>query len=199
MLKNIIKVLFANIIVMLTSIINTLVIPKIMSIDGYDEYQTFMLFISYVGLMMFGFHGGLFIKYGGKRQEDIDIPQFKSEMSLIIISQSIMSIILCIFSFATKNALIFATSLCILTSNFVSCYKYLYQAWDKFTQYSVINVFQSIGFSGVVVILGIFCKPVDAKKVIITYILINAICFAIVLREYIRGCKGIKRNPLICC
>ena len=108
-----------------------------------------------------------------------------------------MSIILCIFSFATKNALIFATSLCILTSNFVSCYKYLYQAWDKFTQYSVINVFQSIGFSGVVVILGIFCKPVDAKKVIITYILINAICFVIVLREYIRGCKGIKRNPLI--
>lgn len=197
MLKNIIKVLFANIIVMLTSIINTLVIPKIMSIDGYAEYQTFMLFISYVGLMMFGFHGGLFIKYGGKRQEDIDIPQFKSEMSLIIISQSIMSIILCIFSFATKNALIFATSLCILTSNFVSCYKYLYQAWDKFTQYSVINVFQSIGFSGVVVILGIFCKPVDAKKVIITYILINAICFVIVLREYIRGCKGIKRNPLI--
>ena len=42
MIKNIFKVLISNILVMLASVVNTLVIPKILSIDGYAGYHTFM-------------------------------------------------------------------------------------------------------------------------------------------------------------
>ena len=49
MLKNIIKVLFANIIVMLTSIINNIEITKKMSLDQYNKYQKFKLLISFFG------------------------------------------------------------------------------------------------------------------------------------------------------
>ena len=72
MIKNIFKVLISNILVMLASVVNTLVIPKILSIDGYAEYQTFMLYISYVGLLTFGFHAGMFVKYGGRNESQIN-------------------------------------------------------------------------------------------------------------------------------
>ena len=49
MVKNIFKVLVSNMVVLFTSFINTLIIPKILTIDGYAEYQ---MFINYFSLKM---------------------------------------------------------------------------------------------------------------------------------------------------
>lgn len=197
MVKNIFKVLASNIVVLFTSFINTLIIPKILTIDGYAEYQMFMLYISYVGLMTLGFHSGLFIKYGGKKKEQIEKAQFKSEMNIVLASQAIISCIVIAIAFFIKNELLFLAALCILTSNFVSVYKYLYQAWDEFSKFSIISIFQSVGFSGVVLLVGIFLKKIPALNVIYVYILVNAICFVVVFGGYVKQARGIRAKKCI--
>lgn len=197
MVKNIFKVLVSNMVVLFTSFINTLIIPKILTIDGYAEYQMFMLYISYVGLMTLGFHSGLFVKYGGKKREEIEKSQFKSEMHIVLVSQVIISCIIIAIAFFIKNELLFLAALCILTSNFVSVYKYLYQAWDEFTKFSIISIFQSVGFSGIVLFVGILLKKIPALSVIYVYIVINAICFAIVFFEYMKQVRGIRAKKCI--
>ncbi len=197
MVKNIFKVLVSNMVVLFTSFINTLIIPKILTIDGYAEYQMFMLYISYVGLMTLGFHSGLFVKYGGKKREGIEKSQFKSEMHIVLVSQVIISCIIIAIAFFIKNELLFLAALCILTSNFVSVYKYLYQAWDEFSKFSIISIFQSVGFSGIVLFVGILLKKIPALSVIYVYIVINAICFAIVFFEYMKQVRGIRAKKCI--
>lgn len=197
MFKNIIKVLLANIIVMFTSVINTLIIPKLLSIDGYAEYQTFMLYISYVGLTTFGFHSGLFIKYGGTNKNELKKGQFKSEMRLVLYSQTIISIGVLIVALIGKNTLLFYASLCVLSINFVSVYKYLYQAWNQFNKFSILNIVQSLGFSGVVLAIGLFQKDLSASEVIVVYIMSSAICFIGVFGGYTKDVRGVKGDPLI--
>lgn len=197
MVKNIFKVLVSNIVVLFTSFINTLIIPKILTIDGYAEYQMFMLYISYVGLMTLGFHSGLFVKYGGKKREEIEKSQFKSEMHIVLVSQVIISCIIIAIAFFINNELLFLAALCILTSNFVSVYKYLYQAWDEFSKFSIISIFQSVGFSGIVLFVGILLKKIPALSVIYVYIVINAICFVIVFFEYVKQVRGIRAKKCI--
>ena len=170
MIKNVIRVLISNIIVMITSFVNTLFIPLVLSIDAYAEYQTFMIYVSYIGLLTFGFHTGLFIKYAGKKRKEIDKAQFRSEMRFVIYSQLLIAAVVLIISYITRNELLFYFGLCILISNFVSVYKYLYQAWDEFTKFSAISIVQSLGFSGVILLVALLGKMISAQSIIYIYI-----------------------------
>lgn len=196
MIKNIIRVLISNIVVMLTSFVNTLFIPLILSIDAFAEYQTFMIYVSYISMLTFGFHGGLFIKYAGKRRAEIEKQQFRSEIRLILFSQLFITMIVVAGAFVTKNELLFYFGLCILTSNFTSVYKYLYQAWNEFTKFSMISVMQSLGFSGTVLLLALLDKTISAQSIIYVYLIVNAVCFSFVFLQYMRDTKGVKSNRL---
>lgn len=197
MLKNIIKVLISNIVVMFTSFINTLIIPKLISIEGYAEYQTFMLYISYVGLLTFGFPAGLFVKYGGTNKEALKRNQYKSEIRILIWSQIIISVIVMGMGLLTKNILLICTVPCILSVNFVSVYKYLYQAWDMFTAFSIVSIVQSLGYSVLVLILGVINGKLYSKDVIFLYIGINILCFAVIFIFYLRENWSVPSNPMI--
>lgn len=196
MIKNILRVLASNIVVLGTSFINTLVIPKLLSIEGYAEYQTFMLYVSYVGLMTLGFHSGLFIKYSGKQRNQIDKKQYKSEIRLTIYSQILITMIVLVVAAVFKNKLLFYMALCILSSNFVSVYKYLYQAWNQFRTFSVISIFQSLGVSGVVLVLGLLKGQLTAEDIIYLYLLVNFLSFIPVYFSYKKETKGIKSNRI---
>ena len=196
MIKNILKVLISNIVVMSTSFINTLIIPKFLSINGYAEYQTFMLYISYIGLLTLGFHSGLFVKYGGTKKENIDRAQYKSEINIIIWSQLLFSLIIFVIGILIRDTLLICATLCILTSNFVSVYKYLYQAWNMFTRFSLINIVQSLGFSLCVLIWGIIRGGLNSKDIIDIYVVLNLICFVPVFLSYIKEVSGIKRAAI---
>lgn len=195
--NNIIRVLTSNVVVMLASFINTIILPKGMSIDGYAEYQTFMLYISYVGLMTFGFHGGLFIKYGGKKQEEIDPAQFKSEMRVLLISQFVLAIIVGIVAVALKDSLLFAATACSVSMNYVSTYKYLYQAWNKFKMFSLLNIIQALVFSALVFVMFIVSSEINVWTVIGVYFLIDLFCFIFVYYKHFRFVRKSHCNMLL--
>ncbi len=196
MFKNILRVLTSNIVVMATSFINTLIIPKLLSIEGYADYQTFMLYVSYVGLMTLGFHSGLFIKYSGKQRDEIDKNQYKSEICIIVYSQILITVIAVGVAAVFKNRNLFYMALCILSINFVSVYKYLYQAWNQFKIFSIISIFQSLGFSGLVLVLGLLKGQLTAEEVIYLYLLVNFLSFIPVYISYKKETKGIKSNRI---
>ena len=47
------------------------------SIEEYSIFRTFGLYISFAGMLHFGFSDGLYVKYGGLRESDINREQFK--------------------------------------------------------------------------------------------------------------------------
>lgn len=55
MLSNIFRVLVSNGIVALVGLISSLLLSNLLSIDDYAGYQTFILYISYVALFIWGF------------------------------------------------------------------------------------------------------------------------------------------------
>ena len=69
--KSLTKVFSANIVQLLSSAIVGFVVPAILSIDSYAKYKTYTLIISYLGLLHFGYPDGLYIKYGGKKYDEI--------------------------------------------------------------------------------------------------------------------------------
>jgi len=94
MVSNIFRVLISNGIVALVGLISSLLLPNLLSIDDYAEYQTFILYIGYVALFHLGFPNGLSIKYAGKSFRSIEKRQLKGEMRLLLIIISAFSVLL---------------------------------------------------------------------------------------------------------
>ena len=111
--KAIIKVFNVNLFQLISSLIVGFFVPMILSIDGYANLKTYTLYISYIGLFHFGFIDGLFIKYGGKKYEDIDKKILKGEHTFLIILEIIISVILFLISLISRNMIIFLFSISI--------------------------------------------------------------------------------------
>ena len=85
MIKNCLKVFTSNFILLILGIVNTFVFPALMSVQDYANYQEYLLYISYTNICHLGIASGMFFNYAGKKYEDTDKAQYKSEIFLIYI------------------------------------------------------------------------------------------------------------------
>lgn len=68
-------VFLSNVVSILGSIVSGFLVPKYLGIDQYAVYKTFALYTSYIGVLHFGYIDGLYLKYGGQRESEIDLQQ----------------------------------------------------------------------------------------------------------------------------
>ena len=87
--KAVIKVFSANFLQLISSLIVGFIVPIILSIEGYANLKTYTLYISYIAFLNLGFIDGLYIKYGGKKIENIDKRILKGEHNFLFVFQLI--------------------------------------------------------------------------------------------------------------
>lgn len=140
MLRDIRRVLGSNIGVGIVGLASSLIFPRILSVSDYAYYQTFALYLSFVGLFHLGIPDGMFVEYGGSLRRTADRGRLKSQMILL-------ALVLVGFSAAglaaylvTGSRLIAYLTLCVVGTNVFSSYRLMLQAWGEFRQYSTVNL-----------------------------------------------------------
>lgn len=146
MLKNIIKVLFSNVILVALSLIRSLIFPILLNVDDYAYYQEYLLYVSYVNICHLGIASGMFLNYAGKKYADIDKKQYKNEIYLIYIVLLFLAALGLLWSGVSKNVLVVYVSLTIIPQCLIASFQALYQAWERFTAYSVVNLLPRLLF-----------------------------------------------------
>ena len=58
----IVLIFIANVINLLFSIGTNLILPKFLSVESYAAIKTYQLYITYVGVLHFGFNDGMYLK-----------------------------------------------------------------------------------------------------------------------------------------
>ena len=132
------KVFSVNFFQLISSLIVGFIVPIILSIDGYANLKTYTLYLSYIGFFHLGFVDGLYIKYGGMKENEINKSILKGEHHFLFFLELIISIIVFIVSIIFKNMVLFLFSITILPTMMQSFYKYIYQATGNFDKYSKI-------------------------------------------------------------
>lgn len=138
--KDLLKVFSSNFINLVIGIITGFLVPVFLSLDQYAFLKTFTLYIGYVGILHFGFIDGIYIKYGGKFENEIDNQKLKGEHKFLIVFQLIVTIFTCIMGFVLDDKILIAFSICILPMNMQTFFKFIYQALGEFDIYSRIMV-----------------------------------------------------------
>lgn len=136
--KSLLKIFTVNFFQLIANLIVGFIVPMILSIEDYANLKTYTLLISYIGFFHFGFVDGLFIKYGGKKYEEIDMSTLKGEHNFLFFMELIITGVFLIISFLNKNLVLFLFSITILPEIFKSFYKNIYQATGEFRKYSIL-------------------------------------------------------------
>lgn len=186
MLTNIIRVLFSNVGITFVGLINSLLFPKIMEVNEYAYYQTYVLYLSYIGIMHLGLPTGMFIKYGGKSFKDIDKGIYKGEMRLLLFILSFFALATVFIGILFKNIIIVFVGLSIVPYDYVKSYLTLLQAWGDFKKYSKLNVFAPIVICTFASVIYVFTGDLKGIIYVWIYLSVYIILFFLILIDLVR-------------
>lgn len=147
-LSDLFVVFISNIFILVSGLLVSFFVPKIMAIDAYGYYKTFTLYVTYSSLLGLGFYEGLYLKYSGNEYKSLDKNRFRLFFRFYLISQIIVLLVFLIisFSFMRGNTLIIFISISIYSFlyNITSFFQILSQIVLKFKELSKRNTIKSV-------------------------------------------------------
>ncbi len=160
-LKNVMKVASSNVITLLAGIVVSLFLPKIISMTDYSNYKIFTLYTSYMGVLLFGFNDGIYLKYAGVSYADVDRKRFRTFHFYILLLTLLVAGLLLTSSFFIKNEygfILLALGLYLIPFNIIGYYQQVSQITQRFNEYSVVKIINALFSVFIVAVIFTFSK-----------------------------------------
>lgn len=181
--KGMMYVFIANVINLIISLFTGFVLPKLLSIDSYANIKLFQLYITYIGILHFGFADGMYLKNGGKSIDNVNRKEILDEFKTFKIFQFVINIIAIIVSILLKNEMLLFCSIVILPINIGNYIRNLYQAIGEFKRYSRFTNINTLLIFAINIILLLIVKTDNYYIYIISYIVIYFVYWLIIEKE----------------
>ena len=192
MKKNILKVLFSNGIITIVGLVNSFIFPIILTITGYACYHEFLLFVSYINICHLGIPSGMFLNYAGHKYEETNKEQYKSEVRLLFLALLSFSLMGVLLSLISGRIIILYVSLMIMPHCIIAGFKALYQAWERFNSFSLVNTLPSTLITAISILIYCNYGFLDGTTLIQVCLGINWIVMAGIVLEYVLFTRGHK-------
>ncbi|MGT2686376.1 oligosaccharide flippase family protein [Streptococcus porcinus] len=201
-LKNLLAVLMSNAFTVFSGLLVGLVLPMILTIDDFGYFKTFTLYLTYLGLFSIGIIDGIVLTYGGNDYEDLEKENFRSYFKWYLIIHVLFSLPLLVLTLLERSDnvkfIIISLIINMLFLNTIGYFRQISEITQRFKEYSIIKIAQSILNILTVILLYLFRQKglmVNFKVYIIFVIISNFIItlwYVYLYREIIFG----KFTPL---
>lgn len=194
--KKFIYLIIANGISLISSIFSGFIIPNLLGIEDFGYWQIFVLYSSYLGLFHFGILDGIYIKYGDKNFNELNLSELKSTLTFIMILESLIAFSLFLYSFKINEMelrfIIIAISISIIVNNINSFFSIISQITKKFNVYSINTILsRSIYW---ITVAAIFLSHKFSFEI---FIIIQIFIDIIILLNYMFKFRAIMKQKLI--
>ena len=151
--KNVGLSVIAQIISLTVSFIMNLILPKFISEYQYALWQTYLLYVGYVGILHFGLLDGIVLRYSQYDYNELDKPRIRSQFKCLLVITSIfcMLAIVCTYIFfqAEMKVVFDMVSLGIVTRTLFTYTSYSFQITNRIKDYAKMiigyRVFYGLG------------------------------------------------------
>ena len=158
--KNVVYSIIAQIISLAVSFVLTLIVPKFIDEYQYSYWQTYVLYVGYVGVLHFGLLDGLVLRYSKYDYEELDKARLRSQFIILLIFTSIMTLSATAISLTVldyPNKIIFVlVAIGIISKNIVTYSSYMFQITNRISKYVFLIIAQRLAYGFVVAALLIF-------------------------------------------
>lgn len=204
--KNMYYALSSNFIVLALSVIMTLIVPKVIGVTEYSFWQLYMFYVSYVGILHFGWLDGIYLKYGGYDYDKLDRKKFANQFWLLVLFELIISAIICVLTIgfvhnSDKQYVFIMTAICSFVTITKQFFLYILQITNRIKEYAKYTRLDRILYCGIVLLILISggrgykgLLVIDILTKVITLILCIKSCKEIVFCKIENIFAGIKET-----
>lgn len=147
-LKNFVGVVTSNLTTIISGVLISFLVPKILSVADYGSYKTFTLYLSYIGFFSLGIIDGIVLKFGDKDYDQIDRFLFRSFFRWYFLIHVFFAIIICFVSILClkeDNMVIgFLVAIDMIAVNVTGYFQQISQITQRFGEYSLRKILQSV-------------------------------------------------------
>lgn len=170
---------------LLSSIIMSLIVPKVLGVEDYAYWQLFLLYSSYTGLALLGVNDGMYLRLGGRRYAELDHGRLKAQVIAVCGFQIAVGLacLAALFAFEgdASRRLVFVLVMAYgLVANLTSCLRYVFQS-TNLTQISSIADMLSKATFLVCVLAVLLSGGATAWPFIALYTVCQALALAYIL------------------
>lgn len=138
MKKNLLHIIFSNILYLLLVAGNNFLLPKFTSVEVYAAVKEYTLYITTYGtILTFGYTQGMYIQYGGKEVSKLDPKDVGMNVCSFFCLMLPISIIITIYGIIFHNSILSVFGVGLLSTNLGGYYQSFYQATGDFKSYGV--------------------------------------------------------------
>ena len=138
---------------LLVSFVMNLILPKFISEIQYAYWQTYLLYVGYVGILHFGILDGIILRYSKFDYEELDKKTIRSQFIVMTIIESVFCAILVLIAvsfFDNESKWVFAfVAIGILMRNTFNYTAYLFQMTNRIKHYAKMIILYRL-FYGIV-------------------------------------------------
>ena len=195
--KDFFVVSFGNILALLSNILIGFVLPAILDIKNYGYYKTYTLYISYTGLLHFGFVDGILLLFAGQDYENLDRKKFRLYTRLFIgveLTISVIGILCSVFFLRGYIQLVSVlVFLNLIWSNITLYFQYISQATSRFNELAARKTINAVLSTIVVAVMVIVWKicPTSSFLSCTSYIVLSQAVSICLLGWYLFTYKDI--------
>ncbi len=147
-IKHIIEVTLSNVSSIISGVLIGFLIPKILPVDDYGMYKTFTLYMTYAGFFSLGIIDGIVLDYGGHNYDQLERGKFRAYWKWYLVIHVISALALALISFFIANSdysfLLILLALNIIANNITGYFQQISQITQRFEEYSIRKVIQSL-------------------------------------------------------
>lgn len=155
--KNLILSVVAQVISLSVSFVLGFIVPKFIDEYQYSYWQTYVLYVGYVGVLQFGLLDGIVLRYSQYNFENLDKARMRSQFQFLLIFTTFLSILSCVISSLILGNTYFwvaiLVSIGIITKNIFGYTSYSFQITNRINKYAILVIAQRAAYAVFVVVL----------------------------------------------
>ena len=152
--------MLAQVISLGVSFLLNMIVPKFISELDFANWQAFVLYISFVGVLHFGLLDGIILKYSKYNYDTLDKGRLKSQFFVLTLMLTISSVLSFAIGFlffeGFYRTVMILLAFGILSKNIFTFQSYLFQITNRIGKYAIIVIAQRLAYGVVVVLLLLF-------------------------------------------
>ncbi len=162
--KNLLISVFVQCISLAVSLLLNFAVPKFISEVDYAHWQSYVLYVSYVGVLHFGLLDGLVLRYAQYDYNVIDKRRVRSTFLVLTLFTSLMTAVATVTALLAFQAelriIIILVAVGVVSKNLVTYTLYTFQITNRISRYAILVALQKVIY-GIGVVILIACGVQD--------------------------------------
>lgn len=155
--RNISSVLIAQVIVLLSSVVKSLVVPKNLGVEDYGYWQIYVLYSGFVGVFALGYSDGVYLRFGGRDYFELPFKRLRASSRIYACLLAAISVAICVASIALeeglRSAALFFVGVDVAFVCFSGYLLYVLQITDRFKEYSLLVVSDKVAMAVIIIVM----------------------------------------------